>query len=133
MWCQGDADIFFPTDFHFLRKMDIHCSTILNQGRADTKKGFHQNIVLKKKTLYSCLISMFSVFFHYLFHLWIHVSKVSTSSFMKRYADISRTQTQSSFNPLIDDYSNMKFYLSRPIWNINNLEKNISCRVFIYL
>ena len=61
MWCQGDADIFFPTDFHFLRKMDIHCSSILNRSRADTK-GFRQNIVLKNKTLYSCLVSMFCLF-----------------------------------------------------------------------
>ena len=52
---------------------------------------------------------------------------------MKRYADISRTQTKSSFNPLIDDYSNMKFYLSQPIWSIGNLEKNISWRVFIFI
>ncbi|MCO5597832.1 hypothetical protein L7F22_051916 [Adiantum nelumboides] len=83
---KGDADIFFPTDFQLLRKLDRH-SYLLAQARA-----------APHGTVYKTPRQSFIV---------------PVSKFMRQYADISKTETKDGFNPLLDDYSNMQFFLTR--------------------
>lgn len=82
----GDADIFFPTDFQLLRKLDHYCYSTTRTCAAERKISH----VKHRQPLI-----------------------VSVSQFMKQYAEISKTVTKDGFNPLLDDYSNMQFFLTR--------------------
>lgn len=84
---KGDADIFFPTDFQLLQKLDCYCynTTRTHSGESKSSNGKGH-----------CLSYI-----------------VPVSQFMKQFADMSRTSTKDGFNPLLDDYSNMQFYLTR--------------------
>ncbi|KDP39374.1 hypothetical protein JCGZ_01131 [Jatropha curcas] len=86
---KGDADIFFPTDFWLLERMDHHCSGWLKQhGDKSSKQG------KKRRTLV-----------------------LDTSSFMEEFGLPSKTRTKDGYNPLLDDFKNTKFYLSVPTHN----------------
>ncbi|CAN8295559.1 unnamed protein product [Cochlearia groenlandica] len=87
---KGDADIFFPTDFWLLERMDHYCSgwRKLEKDGTPSKKG------RKRRTL-----------------------TLDTSSFMDEFGLPSKTRTKDGYNPLLDDFKNTKFYLSVPTHN----------------
>ncbi|GFP98331.1 NADH dehydrogenase [ubiquinone] complex i assembly factor 7 homolog, partial [Phtheirospermum japonicum] len=87
---KGDADIFFPTDFCLLERMDHYCSGWLKLNEDNSsKKG------KKRRTL-----------------------TLDTSSFMEEFGLPSKTRTKDGYNPMLDDFKNTKFYLSVPTHNI---------------
>lgn len=87
---KGDADIFFPTDFWLLERMDHYCSGWMKpHGDNSTKQG------KKRRTLV-----------------------LDTSAFMEEFGLPSKTRTKDGYNPLLDDFKNTKFYLSVPTHNI---------------
>ncbi|KAK6122817.1 hypothetical protein DH2020_043431 [Rehmannia glutinosa] len=87
---KGDADIFFPTDFWLLERIDHYCSGWLKPHENNSsKKG------KKRRTL-----------------------TLDTSSFMEEFGLPSKTRTKDGYNPMLDDFKNTKFYLSVPTHNI---------------
>ncbi|KAK9138258.1 hypothetical protein Sjap_008852 [Stephania japonica] len=87
---KGDADIFFPTDFWLLERIDHYCSGWLNlQGDTSCKQG------KKRRTII-----------------------LGTDQFMEEFGLPSKTRTKDGYNPLLDDFKNTKFYLSVPTHNI---------------
>ncbi|XP_022848781.1 uncharacterized protein LOC111371102 [Olea europaea var. sylvestris] len=87
---KGDADIFFPTDFWLLERMDHYCSRQLKPNQHKSlKKG------KKRRTI-----------------------TLDTSSFMEEFGLPSKTRTKDGYNPLLDDFNNTKFYLSVPTHNV---------------
>ncbi|CAA0819872.1 Protein of unknown function (DUF185 [Striga hermonthica] len=87
---KGDADIFFPTDFWLLERMDHYCSGWLRPKQdTSSKKG------KKRRTL-----------------------TLDTSSFMEEFGLPTKTRTKDGYNPMLDDFKNTKFYLSVPTHNI---------------
>ncbi|KAJ8774253.1 hypothetical protein K2173_009684 [Erythroxylum novogranatense] len=87
---KGDADIFFPTDFWLLERMDHYCSGWLQlRGDKSSKQG------KKRRTIV-----------------------LDTSSFMEEFGLPSKTRTKGGYNPMLDDFKNTKFYLSVPTHNI---------------
>ncbi|CAI0446113.1 unnamed protein product [Linum tenue] len=86
---KGDADIFFPTDFWLLERMDHYCSK-LKVGRNKSSKE-----VKKRRTLV-----------------------LDTAAFMEEFALHTKTRTKDGYNPLLEDFSNTKFYISVPTHNI---------------
>ncbi|MED6205201.1 hypothetical protein PIB30_015764 [Stylosanthes scabra] len=89
MDAQGDADIFFPTDFWLLERIDHYCSGWLKlQGDRTSKKG------KKRRTI-----------------------TLDTSAFMEEFGLPTKTRTKDGYNPLLDDFKNTKFYLSVPTHN----------------
>ncbi|XP_020230802.1 uncharacterized protein LOC109811455 isoform X2 [Cajanus cajan] len=90
MEAKGDADIFFPTDFWLLERIDHYCSGWLKlHGDHSSKKG------KKRRTI-----------------------TLETSSFMEEFGLPTKTRTKDGYNPLLDDFKNTKFYLSVPTHNI---------------
>ncbi|KAL1188760.1 hypothetical protein V5N11_004287 [Cardamine amara subsp. amara] len=87
---KGDADIFFPTDFWLLERMDHYCSgwRKVEKDGSPSKKG------RKRRTL-----------------------TLDTSAFMDEFGLPSKTRTKDGYNPLLDDFKNTKFYLSVPTHN----------------
>ncbi|KAK6914280.1 Protein arginine methyltransferase NDUFAF7 [Dillenia turbinata] len=79
----GDADIFFPTDFWLLERMDHFCSGWRPQSDKSLK------LVKKRRTI-----------------------TLDTSSFMEEFGLPTKTRTRDGYNPLLDDFKNTKFYLS---------------------
>ncbi|KAE9599192.1 putative protein arginine methyltransferase NDUFAF7 [Lupinus albus] len=89
MEAKGDADIFFPTDFRLLERMDHYCSGWLKlHNDHSSKKG------KKRRTI-----------------------MLETSSFMEEFGLPTKTRTKDGYNPLLDDFKNTKFYLSVPTHN----------------
>ncbi|MED6193611.1 hypothetical protein PIB30_021263 [Stylosanthes scabra] len=89
MDAKGDADIFFPTDFWLLERIDHYCSGWLKfQGDRTSKKG------KKRRTI-----------------------TLDTSAFMEEFGLPTKTRTKDRYNPLLDDFKNTKFYLSVPTHN----------------
>ncbi|GMI70416.1 hypothetical protein like AT1G04900 [Hibiscus trionum] len=87
---KGDADIFFPTDFWLLERIDHYCSGWLKlQKDKSSQQG------KKRRTI-----------------------TLDTSSFMEEFGLPSKTRTKDGYNPLLDDFKNTKFYLSVPTHNI---------------
>lgn len=86
---KGDADIFFPTDFWLLERMDHYCSGWLKplQDKSSNKGK-------KRRTL-----------------------TLDTSAFMEEFGLPSKTRTRDGYNPLLDDFKNTKIYLSVPTHN----------------
>ncbi|KAL5998530.1 hypothetical protein ACLOJK_009473 [Asimina triloba] len=89
---KGDADIFFPTDFWLLERIDHFCSGWSNQN-PDSKSS---NSVKRRRTI-----------------------TLDTAAFMEEFGLPSKTRTKDGYNPLLDDFKNTKFYLSVPTHNIN--------------
>ncbi|GAV67676.1 Methyltransf_28 domain-containing protein [Cephalotus follicularis] len=87
---KGDADIFFPTDFWFLERIDHYCSGWLKQDKEKTSKQGK-----KRRTI-----------------------TLDTSSFMEEFGLPSKTRTKDGYNPLLDDFKNTKFYISVPTHNV---------------
>ncbi|KAG8372744.1 hypothetical protein BUALT_Bualt12G0098600 [Buddleja alternifolia] len=86
---KGDADIFFPTDFWLLERIDHYCSGWLKPHEDNSsKKG------KKRRTI-----------------------TLDTSSFMEEFGLPSKTRTKDGYNPMLDDFKNTKFYLSVPTHN----------------
>ncbi|KAI4370458.1 hypothetical protein MLD38_018811 [Melastoma candidum] len=87
---KGDADIFFPTDFWLLERIDHFSSgwTKLNMDKSSTQGRKRRTITL------------------------------DTSSFMEEFGLPSKTKTKDGYNPLLEDFKNTKFYLSVPTHNI---------------
>ncbi|XP_008787724.2 protein arginine methyltransferase NDUFAF7 homolog, mitochondrial isoform X2 [Phoenix dactylifera] len=88
---KGDADIFFPTDFRFLERIDHHCSGWLNE-QTESKS---LKRVKKRRTL-----------------------TLDTAAFMEEFGLPTKTRTNDGYNPLLDDFRNTKFYISVPTHNI---------------
>ncbi|KAI3880383.1 hypothetical protein MKX03_020864 [Papaver bracteatum] len=86
---KGDADIFFPTDFWLLERMDHYCSgwkpDVKDQA---SKKG------KKRRTI-----------------------TLGTDQFMEEFGLPTKTRTKDGYNPLLDDFTNTKFYISVPTHN----------------
>ncbi|XP_073279384.1 protein arginine methyltransferase NDUFAF7 homolog, mitochondrial isoform X1 [Primulina huaijiensis] len=85
---KSDADIFFPTDFGLLERMDHYCSGWLKPHESKSSKG------KKRRTI-----------------------MLDTSSFMEEFGLPSKTRTKDGYNPMLDDFKNTKFYLSVPTHN----------------
>ncbi|PSS23978.1 Protein arginine methyltransferase [Actinidia chinensis var. chinensis] len=86
---KGDADIFFPTDFLLLERIDHYCSGWLKlQKDKSSKQG------KKRRTI-----------------------MLDPSLFMEEFGQPSRTRTKDGYNPLLDDFKNTKIYLSVPTHN----------------
>ncbi|KAI3994611.1 hypothetical protein MKX01_007903 [Papaver californicum] len=87
---KGDADIFFPTDFWLLERMDHYCSGWKHDLKDVTsKKG------KKRRTI-----------------------TLGTDQFMEEFGLPTKTRTKDGYNPLLDDFKNTKFYISVPTHNI---------------
>ncbi|KAL8100004.1 hypothetical protein AgCh_032314 [Apium graveolens] len=86
---KGDADIFFPTDFGLLERMEHYCSGWL---KPDLDKSTKQG--KKRRTI-----------------------MLDTSLFMEEFGMPTKTRTKDGYNPLLDDFKNTKFYLSVPTHN----------------
>ncbi|GAB2221765.1 hypothetical protein Droror1_Dr00012953 [Drosera rotundifolia] len=86
---KGDADIFFPTDFWLLERIDHYCSgwtkSLLEKS---SKQGKRRRTIT-----------------------------LDTSAFMEQFGLPSKTRTKDGYNPLLDDFKNTKFYLSVPTHN----------------
>ncbi|XP_058102597.1 protein arginine methyltransferase NDUFAF7 homolog, mitochondrial isoform X1 [Magnolia sinica] len=87
---KGDADIFFPTDFWLLERIDHHCSGWLNQ-----QPEFKSSKQMKRR----------------------RTIILDTAAFMEEFGLPSKTRTKDGYNPLLDDFKNTKFYLSVPTHN----------------
>ncbi|PON63736.1 Alpha-ketoglutarate-dependent dioxygenase [Parasponia andersonii] len=87
---KGDADIFFPTDFLLLERIDHYCSGWLKLNKDQSSKQGK-----KRRTII-----------------------LDTSSFMEEFGLPTKTRTKDGYNPLLDDFKNTKFYLSVPTHNI---------------
>ncbi|MCL7022126.1 hypothetical protein MKW94_024115 [Papaver nudicaule] len=86
---KGDADIFFPTDFWLLERMDHYCSGWNRDLKDETsKKG------KKRRTI-----------------------TLGTDQFMEEFGLPTKTRTKDGYNPLLDDFKNTKFYISVPTHN----------------
>lgn len=86
---KGDADIFFPTDFLLLERIDHYCSGWLKPHlEKSSKQG------KKRRTI-----------------------MLDTSAFMEEFGLPTKTRTKDGYNPLLDDFKNTKFYLSVPTHN----------------
>ncbi|KAK1318187.1 hypothetical protein QJS10_CPB04g01354 [Acorus calamus] len=86
---KGDADIFFPTDFSLLKRIDHHCSGWLKE-HTDSP-----SMPVKK----------------------IRTITLDTAAFMEEFGLPLKTRTKDGYNPLLDDFKNTKFYLSVPTHN----------------
>ncbi|CAN0875491.1 hypothetical protein LINGRAHAP2_LOCUS10861 [Linum grandiflorum] len=86
---KGDADIFFPTDFWLLERMDHFCSGMKLSKDKSSKQ------VKKRRTL-----------------------ALNTSMFMEEFGLHTKTRTKDGYNPLLEDFTNTKFYISVPTHNI---------------
>ncbi|KAF5942025.1 hypothetical protein HYC85_019667 [Camellia sinensis] len=94
---KGDADIFFPTDFWLLERIDHYCSGWLKlQKDKSSNKGKKRRTIM---VISDC----------------IHI--LDTSSFMEEFGLPSKTRTKDGYNPLLDDFKNTKIYLSVPTHN----------------
>uniref|UniRef100_A0A7C8YXW1 Protein arginine methyltransferase NDUFAF7 n=1 Tax=Opuntia streptacantha TaxID=393608 RepID=A0A7C8YXW1_OPUST len=86
---KGDADIFFPTDFWLLERIDHYCSGWLKPSQKNPSKEGK-----KRRT-----------------------TTLDTCAFMEEFGLPSKTRTKDGYNPLLDDFKNTKFYLSVPTHN----------------
>ncbi|KAK8969984.1 hypothetical protein KSP40_PGU017774 [Platanthera guangdongensis] len=88
---EGDCDIFFPTDFWLLERIDHHCSRFTsdkNDSSSSKPLKLRRGITL------------------------------DTAAFIEQFGLPSKTKTKDGYNPLLDDFKNTKFYLSVPTHNI---------------
>ncbi|KAL3689004.1 hypothetical protein R1sor_015313 [Riccia sorocarpa] len=77
---KGHADIFFPTDFSVLQKLDQHCAATHGISGAARRSSI-----------------------------------VNSAQFMDLFADTEESLTRSGYNPLLEDYSNTKMFISTPV------------------
>ncbi|ERN01817.1 hypothetical protein AMTR_s00089p00047210 [Amborella trichopoda] len=85
---RGDADIFFPTDFWLLERIDHDCADGPNHHTTPSRK------MKKRRTII-----------------------LDTAAFMEEFGLPSKTRTKDGYNPLLEDFRNTKFYLSVPTHN----------------
>jgi hypothetical protein len=111
---QGNADIFFPTDFQLLERLDHYAATgsaeMDTSDRISTVVRIWQDIAKSSYIIYSWL----SKFAHTGVSLMVMVLQVTSAEFMEQCAQVDKTKTLDGFNPLLEDYSNTKFYISLP-------------------
>lgn len=89
---KGDADIFFPTDFWLLERIDHYSSGWLKSRIENFDRSSKQG--KKRRTI-----------------------TLDTSVFMEEFGLPTKTKTKDGYNPLLDDFINTKFYLSVPTHN----------------
>ncbi|KAI3706235.1 hypothetical protein L6452_23836 [Arctium lappa] len=89
---KGDADIFFPTDFWLLERIDHYGSGWLKSRIENFDRSSKQG--KKRRTI-----------------------TLDTSEFMEEFGLPTKTKTKDGYNPLLDDFINTKFYLSVPTHN----------------
>ncbi|MFS8005906.1 putative protein arginine methyltransferase NDUFAF7 [Helianthus anomalus] len=89
---KGDADIFFPTDFWLLERIDHYSSGWLKSRIEHFDRSSKQG--KKRRTI-----------------------TLDTSVFMEEFGLPTKTKTKDGYNPLLDDFKNTKFYLSVPTHN----------------
>uniref|UniRef100_M8BUL5 Protein arginine methyltransferase NDUFAF7 n=1 Tax=Aegilops tauschii TaxID=37682 RepID=M8BUL5_AEGTA len=87
---QGDADIFFPTDFLLLEQIDHHCSGF---SKDQMKRGAFKPVKSRRTII------------------------LDSAAFMEEFGMPLKTRTKDGYNPLLDDFRNTKFYLSVPTHN----------------
>lgn len=87
---QGDADIFFPTDFWLLEKIDHDCSGFSKQQK---NPGAFKPVKTRRTII------------------------LDSAAFMEEFGLPLKTRTKDGYNPLLDDFRNTKFYLSVPTHN----------------
>lgn len=88
---KGDADIFFPTEFLILERID-HYSAEVGSELIDDKTL--KPIKKRRSTI------------------------LDTADFMEEFGLPSKTRTKDGYNPLLDDFKNTKIYLSVPTYNM---------------
>eukprot|EP00793_Prasinoderma_coloniale_P001313 PRCOL_00005088-RA len=91
----GTADIFFPTDFHLLKKMWLESA--LEDAVAQElkeKAAEHDDSKLKLKLALPRSVAM------------------TQDRFMATFADASRCRLGDGYNPLLEDFGNAAFFLS---------------------
>ncbi|KAF9606778.1 hypothetical protein IFM89_028154, partial [Coptis chinensis] len=86
---KGDSDIFFPTDFWLLERIDHYCSGSVSQWKDKSSKQGK-----KRRTI-----------------------RLGTDQFMEEFGLPSKTRTKDGYNPLLDDFNNTQFYISVPTHN----------------
>lgn len=87
---QGDADIFFPTNFWLLEQIDHHCSVF---SREQKNRGSFKPVKSRRTII------------------------LDSAAFMEEFGLPLKTKTKDGYNPLLDDFRNTKFYLSVPTHN----------------
>ncbi|KAG8054254.1 hypothetical protein GUJ93_ZPchr0001g29314 [Zizania palustris] len=87
---QGDADIFFPTDFWLLEQIDHDCSGFSKEQK---NPGAFKPVKRRRTII------------------------LDSSAFMEEFGLPLKTRTKDGYNPLLDDFRNTKFYLSVPTHN----------------
>ncbi|KAI0491318.1 hypothetical protein KFK09_025578 [Dendrobium nobile] len=88
---KGDSDIFFPTDFFLLERIDHHSSGWTSEPK---NSGSSKPIKLRRSII------------------------LDTAAFIEQFGLPSKTRTKDGYNPLLDDFKNTKFYLSVPTHNV---------------
>ena len=89
----GSADIFFATDFAKLAEMVASMSEVDGGGSGDGPAN--QAAESHRSSTVSAA-----------------PRTLSQAAFMAKYAQIARTKTMTGFNPLLEDYPNMRVLLS---------------------
>lgn len=87
---QGDADIFFPTNFWLLERIDHHCSGF---SKDQMNRGAFKPVKSRRTII------------------------LDSAAFMEEFGMPLKTKTKDGYNPLLDDFRNTKFYLSVPTHN----------------
>jgi hypothetical protein len=113
---QGDADIFFPTDFRLLEQIDHNCSGFSKEQK---NRGAFKP-VKKRRTI---IVSSHPLCMPFVRIGLTDVSAIlqfqlDTAAFMEEFGLPLKTRTKDGYNPLLDDFKNTKFYLSVPTHNV---------------
>ncbi|KAH0449895.1 hypothetical protein IEQ34_020587 [Dendrobium chrysotoxum] len=91
---KGDSDIFFPTDFFLLERIDHHSSGWTSEPKNSGSSKDSKPIKLRRSII------------------------LDTAAFIEQFGLPSKTRTKDGYNPLLDDFKNTKFYLSVPTHNV---------------
>ncbi|KAG5531309.1 hypothetical protein RHGRI_026053 [Rhododendron griersonianum] len=119
VFIEGDADIFFPTDFWLLERIDHYSSGWMKlQKDKSSKAGKKRRTITDKFVLLHYLGNEIAVTANRKGKLEsFYNALLDTSSFMEEFGQPSRTRTKDGYNPLLDDFKNTKIYLSVPTHN----------------
>ena len=111
---QGSADMFFPTDFHMLMDLDAIAEWTAKESRpqiSDTMdvQRFRQSVRGMNQSSFPCQDPSFLRFLSFVAYSLL---QMKSSDFLSSVS--SCTRTKSGFNPLLHDFQNTMFFISRP-------------------
>ena len=84
----GACDVFFPTNFDHLARLDAFARARTDGGTKRLENGSSSRLSKRSARV------------------------VTTREFMRAHADLGATATGSGYNPLTQDFANTKFFLS---------------------